>query len=204
MCMDDITIATILVSIIGGLITSLLISLEVRLFKPKVLISHKIAEKDGQFKFKILNNSNRNIGDIYIRVTYRTTTKGNHSYSEKSCPILHGKKESKSNHYNEITVRFDNAKLNPTKTLVEPNHTTQGIENKPIEETIEDFFRNNADGSVELEVSYYDYNLIYGAIRRFKYQKYETINCIEFNSVFVEETLEPRKLQESAISYLKS
>lgn len=202
--MIDFSFSTFLVSIIGGIIASVLISLEVRWSKPKLEISEKIAEKDGQFKYKIQNNSNRDIGDIYIRVTYRTTTKGNHSYSEKSCPILHGKKENKSNHYNEITVRFDNAKLSSPKTLVDPNHSTQSAENKPLEETIEDFFRNNANGSVELEVSYYDYNLIYGAVRRFKCQKYETINCIEFNSVFVEESLEPKKLQDSAISYLKT
>lgn len=199
--MDDISLVTIFVSIVGGLITSLLISLEVRWIKPKVLISQKIAEKDGQYKFKIQNNSNHNIGDIYIRVTYRTTTKGNHSYSEKSCPVLHGKKESKSNHYNEITIRFDNAKLSSTKSLVEHDDTTRS---KPLEETIEDFFRNNANGSVELEVSYYDYNLIYGAVRRFKYQKYETINCIEFNSMFVEESMEPKKLPDSVITYVKS
>ena len=198
--MIDFSFSTFLASIIGGIITSVLISLEVRWSKPKLEISEKIAEKDGQFKYKIQNNSNRNIGDIYIRVTYRTTSKGHHSYSEKSIPVLHGKKESGKNHHNEITVRFDNAKL--TKPSNGTSQTKQDTE--PFEETILDFFKNNPDGCVELEISYYDYNLIYGAVRRFKYQKYETTKCIVLNSIFTDGSLEPISLPNNNITYLKS
>ena len=202
--MIDFSFSTFLVSIIGGIIASLLISLEVRWCKPKLKISEKIAEKDGQFKYKIQNNSNRDIGDIYIRVTYRTTTKGNHSYSEKSCPVLHGKKESAGNNYNEITIRFDNAKLIQTKGPAKTNDTKQNIETELSEETIQSFFQNNADGCVELEISYYDYNLVYGAVRRFAHQKYESKNCIVLDSFFPNGSLEPTKLPESTRSYLKS
>lgn len=174
--------ANIITGVIAGLITSISLSILIWKSKPKIKVSEKIAEENGKFRCKIQNNSNRDIGDTYIRVTYRTTNNGTHTYTTY-CPILHGKKTCEDNYYNETRIRFKNAVW---------KNPSGGIDDS-MELTIKEFFAINSDDEhccVELEISYYDYNLIYGAIRRFEKQKY-TKESVEYNTVFPEGSLIP-------------
>ncbi|MBO6026204.1 MAG: hypothetical protein J6P73_03075 [Bacteroidales bacterium] len=178
----SIGFANIITGIIAGLITSISLSILIWKSKPRIKVSEKIAEENGRFRCKIQNNSNRDIGDTYIRVTFRTTNNGTHTYTTY-CPILHSKKGCKDNFYYETRIRFNNAVW---------KNSSGGIDDR-IELTIKEFFEVNNNDShccVELEISYYDYNLIYGAIRRFEKRKY-TKESIEYNTIFPEGSLTP-------------
>lgn len=178
----DFVLSNIIAGVIAGIIASITLSFLILINKPKIKVSKKIAEENGKFRCKIQNNSNRDIGDTYIRVTYRTTSNGTHTYTTY-CPILHGKKVSKDSYYNETRIRFKDA-------VWKSNNDTL---TDRIELSMKDFFALNSEDNlccVELEISYYDYNLVYGAVRRFITQRY-TYNSIEFNSVFPKGSLRP-------------
>lgn len=175
-------LSNIIMGVIAGIIASITLSILILINKPKIKVSKKIAEENGKFRCKIQNNSNRDIGDTYIRVTYRTTSNGTHTYTTY-CPILHSKKASKDSYYNEARIRFKDA-------VWKSNNDTL---TDRIELSMNDFFVLNSDDylcCVELEISYYDYNLVYGAVRRFITQRY-TYGSIEFDSVFPKGSLRP-------------
>ena len=106
-----ITFADIVSGIIAGLISSFMLSLFIWRNNPKIKISKEIAEEDGKYRFKIQNNSNRDIGDTSIRITYRTTKDGTSTRTYNS-PILYSKKKSKNSHYNEVRIRIRNTNWN--------------------------------------------------------------------------------------------
>lgn len=170
-----ITFADIVSGIIAGFISSFILSFLVWKNSPKVKVSKKIAEENGKFRYKIQNMSNRDIGDTSIRVTYRTTKEGT-STRTYNCPVLYGKKSSKRNFYNEARMRIRNTNWNNETEL-----------------SVNDFFTSYKDDNnccIELEISYFDYNLIFGAAKRFVLQKY-TLEDIVFHSVFPNGSLEP-------------
>lgn len=170
-----ITFADIVSGVIAGFISSFMLSLLVMKNSPKIKVSKKIAEENGKFRYKIQNMSNRDIGDTSIRITYRTTKDGT-STRTYNCPVLYSKKSSKYNFYNEARMRLRNTNWKNETEL-----------------SVNDFFALYKDDSfccIELEISFYDYNLIFGSAKRFVLQKY-TYDSIEFNSVFPKGSLKP-------------
>lgn len=170
-----ITFADIVSGIIAGFISSFMLSLLIWKNSPKIKVSKKIAEENGKFRYKIQNMSNRDIGDTNIRITYRTTKDGI-STRTYNCPVLYGKKTSKCNFYNEARMRIRNTNWKSETEL-----------------SVNDFFvlyRDDSFCCIELEISYYDYNLIFGAAKRFVLQKY-TLESVVFNSVFPNGSLDP-------------
>lgn len=170
-----ISFADIISGIIAGLVCSLTLSFLIWKSGSKIKISKHIAEENGKFRCKIQNNSKRDIGDTIVHVTYRTTKEGSFTYT-KNCPILYSKKNSKDGAYNEFCMRIRNA-----------------VWNNKTELSVSDFFsliENDRCSCIELEISYYDYNLIYGAVKRFIIQRY-TYDCIVFNSYFPTGSLKP-------------
>lgn len=170
-----ITFADIVSGIIAGFISSFMLSLLVWKNSPKIKVSKIIAEENGKFRYKIQNMSNRGIGDTCIRITYRTKKDGT-STRTYNCPVLYGKKSSRNNFYNEAIMRIKNTNWKNETEL-----------------SVNDFFTLYKDDDcccIELEISYYDYNLIFGAAKRFVFQKY-TLESIEFNSVFPNGSLKP-------------
>ena len=187
----NIDTADIITGIIAGIVSSIMLSVLIGVSRPKIRVSKKIAEAKGKYRFKIQNNSNRDIGDTYIRVTYRTTNNGTHTYTTY-CPILHSKRNSKRTYYNEAKIIFKNAIWRrPTNDVNSKKQDTEEL-------SINKFFEANRKDEmccVELEIIYYDYNLIYGAVRRFIKQKY-TYENIAFDSVFIKGSLTPVLIQD--------
>lgn len=170
-----ISFADIISGIIAGLVCSFTLSFLIWKSVPKIKISKYIAEEDGKFRCKIQNNSKRDIGDTIIHVTYRTTKDGSFTYT-KNCPILYSKKNSKDGAYNEFCMRIRNA-----------------VWNNKTELSVSDFYsliKNDNCCCIELEISYYDYNLFYGSVKRFIIQRF-TYDSIVFNSYFPIGSLKP-------------
>ena len=172
-----------IIGILSGIISYFLVHLLLRLFRPKVFISSKIAESsyDSQnyiYRIQIQNMSIRDIGDITIRISYRSEKKGHYTFSVKDIPLLHAKnKQGKS-----IT-----AKINPTQ--ISGNRT----------ETVREFFLKNSKGFIEIEMSYSDKSpwcFLWSNIRWTSIQVYPCINSIMENSIFVEDSLEPVSLTD--------
>ena len=202
--MSNTGFSSFVLGVFGGIIPIIFSSLLDRWNKPELKISDKIVERNGDYKFKIQNASNHVLTDVNIHITYRTPQKGYHSYNENNIPILHGEKTSKTNYNNEVTVRFDNAKLRLHK-IIENNggNPQKGLEPEVMYQTIKEFFLNNEDGRVELEVSYC-YNRWNKTVREFVRHSYANSNCIVPNSKFPEGSMIPTSLQESPVSYLSS
>ena len=174
----------ILSGVISGLFSYILVHACLRLFRPNVLISSKIAEStsfDSQnsiYRVKILDDSKRDIGDITIKISYRSITKGHYTFSVKDVPLLHSKKKEG----NGIT-----AKIKPT--LITGNR----------KETVRDFFSDNPAGYIEIEVSYCDlssWSSIWSGIRWTVVQRYNGSEAIVEKSFFPENSTEPEFLQD--------
>lgn len=171
-----------IIGILSGIVSYFLLHLLLRLFRPKVFISSKIAEsssfdsQDYTYRVKIQNMSKRDIGDITIKISYRSEKKGHYTFSVKDIPLLHGKnKQGKS-----IT-----AKINPTQ--ISGNRT----------ESVREFFMENSKGFIEIEMSYSDKSpwcFLWSDIRWTIIQSYRSSNSIMEDSIFVEDSLEPVSL----------
>lgn len=173
-----------IIGILSGIASYFLVHLFLSLFRPKVFISSRIAEsssfdsQDYTYRIKIQNLSKRDIGDITIKISYRSKTKGHYTYSVKDVPLLHSKDVQGSN----IT-----AKINPTQISEERK------------ETAREFFLGNQGGFIEIEMSYSDkspWSFIWGNIRWTASQRYCNADTIVENSIFLEGSLEPESLED--------
>lgn len=170
--------------IVSGVIAYFLTHWLLWMFRPNVCVSSKIAEsissdlRNNTYRIKIQNFSKRDIGDITIKISYRSKTKGHYTFSVKDVPILH----SKSKQGNNIT-----AKLKPTQI------------SEDRAETVREFFSVNPTGFIEVEVSYSDKSLwsfLWSGIRWSAVQKYCCADVIVDNSIFVESSMEPESLSD--------
>ena len=173
-----------IIGILSGIVSYFLVHLLLRLFRPEVFISSKMAEsssfdsQDYTYRVKIQNMSKRDIGDVTIKISYRSKTKGHYTYSIKDVPLLH----SKDVQGNNIT-----AKVNPTQISEERR------------ETVREFFLRNRGGFIEIEMTYSDkspWAFIWGNIRWTAIQRYPNADAIVEDSIFLEASLEPVSLQD--------
>lgn len=176
------------IGIVSGILSYFVIQLFLRSLRPKVVISNKIAESASTeliftYRIKVQNLSKRDIGDITMKISYRSKTKGHYTFSVKDIPLLH----SIDMQGNSITAKISPAQISENKT-----------------ESVRDFFSNNPTGFIEIEMSYSDkssWGFIWGNIRWTAVQRYSNADAIVENSIFVESSMEPESLQDYKNSY---
>lgn len=171
------------IGLVTGIISYFLVQLLLKLFKPKVEISSQISESnsDNTYRIKVQNKSKRDIGDIVIKISYRSKVKGHYTYSVKDIPLLH----SVDKEGNSVTARIKPAQLSGNR-----------------EESAKDFFTNNPSGFIEIEMSYCDKSLwsfIWNSTRWSVSKRYPTDENKEpiiEKSIFVANSVEPVPLHD--------
>lgn len=175
-------IVGILAGLISGIILYVLTHFFLKLFRPELCISSKIAEStssdllNNTYRIKVQNLSKRDVGDITIKISYRSKTKGHYTFSVKDVPLLHSKRKEG----NSIT-----AKINPTQI------------SEDRAETVREFFSGNPTGFIEVEISYSDkspWYFLWSGIRWSAVQRYRSADVIVENSFFVESSMDPESL----------
>lgn len=171
---------SLLIGLIAGIVSYFLVQLLLKCLRPRVFISEKIGKSkiDNQYRIKVSNLSKRDIGDIVIKVSYRSKTKGHYTFSVKEIPMLH----SCDSPGNSITAKINPAKIAETR-----------------EESVEEFFDNNPKGFVEVEMTYCDKSplgFLWGNIHWTEPRKYDNTETIVHNAVFLENSCEPQTIME--------
>lgn len=193
-------IVGIMSGILSGIIATLCLYIRITKFKPKFDISDVIVENNGKYKFKIQNASKRTLLNIHIRITYRTPTNGSPTFTNDKVPILRGMKEDgvEKKYFGmyESEIEIDEVRKRKVTSYVANINKKNELEQEEQtqKESIKEFFDRNKDRVLEIVITYDDPHKIFGNVQRLKTKQYKGIECIRFNSRFIDGTMTTREI----------
>lgn len=196
--------AQLLFGFFSGIISGIIATLYMYFLRtkraPEFEISDAIVEYNGKYSFKIQNLSKRTLSNINIRITYYTLQMGNPTFIIEKAPVLRGKNEDgvKESYYGmyESVIEIEAVRKRKRATYMGAVNRKDELDKneKPQIVPINEFFRENNDGFLEIAITFDDQHKVFGNVQRFKTKQYKNENCIRFNSRFKDGELETTKI----------